>query len=395
MNEQSNSFLQTVIKYEPLLAADVKTLLGELGWSTRAHKATYEENKYTLHFYSDGLDLNAKSKIELLLKEYLKNEFNSFSIYFERKDKPIPSNSIPITSSSNTHQHHNQNHRHHQQPQQPQPSGKKPISGVKRIVAVASGKGGVGKSTVSVNLAISLHQQGYRVGILDADVYGPSLPMMLGIYEDPQVNEQNKIIPPMAFGLKVMSFGFFAPAETAVIWRGPMIMKALQQFFWDVDWGALDFLIIDLPPGTGDAQLTLVQSIPLDGAVIVTTPQNVALLDAVKGIAMFRKTNVPILGVIENMSSFQCPTCHSETFIFGSGGAQSVSEKFEVPLLGHIPLVSEVRESGDAGEPIAQRLHHPLKIKFSEIAEKVVHYAVNGGREKSTPATSEQGMNPS
>ena len=230
----------------------------------------------------------------------------------------------------------------------------------------------MGKSTVSVNLALALHNQGYKVGILDADIYGPSLPMMLGVNEDPQVNEANKIIPPEKFGLKVMSFGFFAPEESAVIWRGPMVMKALQQFFYDVHWGELDFLVIDLPPGTGDAQLTLVQSLPIAGSVIVTTPQNVALLDAVKGIVMFQKTEVPILGVVENMASFHCPSCGVESHIFGAGGAEKVSHKFDVPLLGHVPLMPELRQAGDAGEPLTAVNGHPVRVRFAEIAEKAV-----------------------
>jgi ATP-binding protein involved in chromosome partitioning len=250
---------------------------------------------------------------------------------------------------------------------------------VKRIIAVASGKGGVGKSTVSTNLAMALHNQGYSVGLLDADIYGPSLPMMLGIKEDPKVNNDNKIVPPERFGVKVMSFGFFAPEESAVIWRGPMVMKALQQFFYDVAWGELDFLVIDLPPGTGDAQLTLVQSLPICGAVIVTTPQNVALLDAVKGIIMFQKTEVPILGVVENMSTFTCPSCGTESHIFGSGGADVVSEKFQVPVLGHIPLMPELRQAGDAGVPLSTISGHPTRVRFAEIAEKVVKRAVEVG----------------
>jgi ATP-binding protein involved in chromosome partitioning len=223
-----------------------------------------------------------------------------------------------------------------------------------------------------VNLALALHNQGYKVGLLDADIYGPSIPMMLGITDDPQVNEANKITPPEKHGLKVMSFGFFAPEESAVIWRGPMVMKALQQFFYDVDWGELDFLVIDLPPGTGDAQLTLVQSLPIAGSVIVTTPQNVALADAVKGIVMFQKTQVPIVGVVENMASYHCPSCGAESHIFGTGGADRVSQKFEVPILGHVPLMPEVRAAGDTGEPLTTVNGHPVRLRFAEIAERTV-----------------------
>ena len=324
----------------------------------------------------------AKTDVESFIRNHFKEDEIPFSIYFERKEKPAPQAQAAPSSAKPVENHHN--HSHGEQttaskassPDMKPPSGKRPIQGVKRIIAVASGKGGVGKSTVSVNLAIGLHNQGYKVGILDADIYGPSIPTMLNLHQDPLVNENNKIIPPEAHGLKIMSFGFFAPEETAVIWRGPMIMKALQQFFWDVDWGNLDFLIIDLPPGTGDAQLTLVQSIPITGAVIVTTPQNVALLDAVKGIAMFRKTDVPILGVVENMSTFTCPSCGTESHIFGSGGAEKVSAKFEVPILGHIPLIPEIREAGDLGEPLTTKQNHQVRMRFAEIAEKVVKNAV-------------------
>ena len=174
-----------------------------------------------------------------------------------------------------------------------------------------------------------------------------------------------------------MSFGFFSPDDSAVIWRGPMVMKALQQFFYDVEWGELDFLVIDLPPGTGDAQLTLVQSLPIAGAVIVTTPQNVALLDASKGVAMFRKTGVPVLGIVENMSTFHCPSCGTETEIFGSGGAQHLCSQYEVPLLGLVPLVPAIREAGDSGKPLAASPGHPIRIRFAEIAEKVFQAVFN------------------
>lgn len=352
------------------LPKEIYDFLGAFNWQDRIISVENKDSKTLIRFYSDGLNLTSKTLVEQFLKEQLASFQEEFAVYFERKEKADtnPNTAAPKSATQ----------------EKPAPedshkkttSSKKPISGVKRIIAVASGKGGVGKSTVSVNLAIALHNQGYKVGILDADIYGPSIPTMLNLHQDPLVNEHNKIIPPEAHGLKVMSFGFFAPEETAVIWRGPMIMKALQQFFWDVDWGILDFLIIDLPPGTGDAQLTLVQSIPITGSVIVTTPQNVALLDAVKGIAMFRKTEVPILGVVENMSTFTCPSCGSESHIFGTGGAERVANKFEVELLGHVPLLPEVRAAGDEGEPLTTQVNHPIRIRFAEIAEKVVKNAV-------------------
>ena len=344
-----------------ILPQDIQAQLGNFNFEDRVHFVEQENNKLVVHFFSDNISLSTKGQIEKIIREYLMPKHSEVTVFFERKEKKVvekkTEQEIKPTEKPNNHK---------------APSSKKPIAGVKKIIAVASGKGGVGKSTVSVNLALALYNQGYKVGILDADIYGPSVPTMLNVHENPGLNENNKIVPPQAFGLKVMSFGFFAPEDTAVIWRGPMIMKALQQFFWDVDWGELDFLIIDLPPGTGDAQLTLVQSIPISGAVIVTTPQNVALLDAVKGIAMFQKTEVPIIGVVENMSSYSCPTCGTESHIFGSGGAQRVSEKFSVPLLGHVPLVPEIRAAGDLGEPLTVLPGHGIRIRFAEIAEKVV-----------------------
>ncbi len=225
------------------------------------------------------------------------------------------------------------------------------IQGVKNVIAVASGKGGVGKSTVAVNMAIALAQDGASVGLLDADVYGPSIPMMMGIQAQPMMRD-NKIVPLDVYGVKIMSIGFLIEPGKALIWRGPLVSQLVTQFLKDVDWGELDYLVVDLPPGTGDAQLTLVQQIPLSGAVIVTTPQNVALADAVKGLAMFREVKTTILGIVENMSYFICPNCGEETDIFGSGGGQHVSDEYEVPLLARIPLESSIRSGGDAGQPI-------------------------------------------
>jgi len=226
-----------------------------------------------------------------------------------------------------------------------------PLKGVKNVIAVASGKGGVGKSTVAVNLAIALAQDGAKVGLLDADVYGPSIPMMMGIHQRPQLRDQ-KIIPLEAFGVKVMSIGFLMDPSKALIWRGPLVSQMITQFLNDVEWGELDYLVIDLPPGTGDVQLTLVQRIPLSGAVIVTTPQDVALADAVKGLAMFREVKTSILGIIENMSFFVCPHCGEPTEIFGSGGGERTATRHDVPLLARIPLEPAVRAGGDQGYPI-------------------------------------------
>jgi ATP-binding protein involved in chromosome partitioning len=224
---------------------------------------------------------------------------------------------------------------------------------VKYLIAVASGKGGVGKSTVSTNLSLALTKLGFKVGLLDADIYGPSQQMMLGIEGRPQIDETDeKIIPMERHGVKTMSLGLITEPDTPVIWRGPMVMKALEQFLVDVKWGELDFLVIDLPPGTGDAQLTLTQKVPLTGAVIVTTPQDVALIDARKGLAMFRKVNVPVIGIIENMSYFICRHCGEREEIFGHGGGKKTADRLGVPFLGEIPIDPKVVVGGDSGEPI-------------------------------------------
>jgi len=224
--------------------------------------------------------------------------------------------------------------------------------GIKHIVAVASGKGGVGKSTTAVNLAVALSKKGLRVGLLDADVYGPSLPRMMGLEGEPYVNENEKMEPLERDGIKVMSMGFLIDESQPVIWRGPLVHGAITQLFRDVAWGDLDVMVVDLPPGTGDAQLTLAQTIPLSGAVIVSTPQDMALLDARKALAMFLKTDVRILGIVENMSFFECPHCHGRSEIFSHGGAKAEAEKLNVPFLGEIPLTLAIRETSDGGQPL-------------------------------------------
>ncbi len=225
------------------------------------------------------------------------------------------------------------------------------IPGVKNTIAVASGKGGVGKSTVAVNLAISLAMDGAKVGLVDADIYGPSIPLMFGINERPQVS-QNRLIPLEKYGVKIMSIGFLVDPMQAVIWRGPMASGAIKQFMSDVEWGELDYLVFDLPPGTGDIQLTLVQTIPLTGAVIVTTPQDVALADARKGLVMFNKVNVPVMGIVENMSYFICTHCGHRENIFDSGGGNRTAGELGVPFLGEIPIYTNIRVGGDNGKPI-------------------------------------------
>ena len=226
------------------------------------------------------------------------------------------------------------------------------IPGVGRIIAVASGKGGVGKSTTAVNVALALQRGGLKVGVLDADIYGPSMPRLLGIKGKPQQLAGDKLAPMEAYGLKVMSMGFLVDEETPMIWRGPMVMSALSQMLKDVAWGDLDVLVVDMPPGTGDAQLTMAQQVPLAGAIIVSTPQDLALIDARKGLNMFRKVDVPVLGIVENMSTFICPHCGSATDVFAHGGAKSEANRLGVAFLGEVPLTLAIRETSDAGRPV-------------------------------------------
>jgi ATP-binding protein involved in chromosome partitioning len=233
-------------------------------------------------------------------------------------------------------------------------NAKQPIKGIKNIIAVASGKGGVGKSTTAVNLAVAMAQNGHKVGLLDADIYGPSMPNMMGLKgRKPEVDTESKVLYPLEnYGVKVMSIGFLVAEDQAMIWRGPMVAGALGQLLKDVAWGELDVLIIDMPPGTGDAQLTLSQTVPVTGAVVVTTPQDIALIDCKKGIQMFDKVHVPTLGIVENMSVFVCPHCNGESHIFSQGGAEALSEQFKTDVIAKVPLNISIRENGDAGTPI-------------------------------------------
>jgi ATP-binding protein involved in chromosome partitioning len=252
------------------------------------------------------------------------------------------------------------------------PGGPAGIPGVAAIIAVASGKGGVGKSTVAVNLALGLRDLGLKVGILDADIYGPSLPKLLAIKERPQTAGGTRLKPIVRHGMPVMSIGFLVEEETPMIWRGPMVMSALTQMLREVDWGNLDVMVVDMPPGTGDAQLTMAQQVPLKGAVIVSTPQDLALIDARRGIAMFRRVNVPVLGIVENMSTFICPHCGTRSDIFGHGGARREAERLGVPFLGEVPLAIDIREKSDAGEPVvATEPDGPHAQAFRDIAARV------------------------
>jgi len=246
------------------------------------------------------------------------------------------------------------------------------LPGVKNIIAVASGKGGVGKSTVATNLAIALGVLGAKVGLLDADIYGPSIPLMMGIKTKPVSADGKRLEVIENHGIKMMSIGFMMPDDQALVWRGPMVAQAITQLMRDVNWGELDYLIVDMPPGTGDAQLTLSQVVHLMGAVIVTTPQDVALIDAKRGVGMFQKVNVPILGIIENMSYYVCPNCNHRAEIFSYGGAKKASEKYEVPFLGEVPLDMETRIAGDEGKPIVVAKPESTNAKaFMEIAKKL------------------------
>jgi ATP-binding protein involved in chromosome partitioning len=250
--------------------------------------------------------------------------------------------------------------------------GRQTIPGIRNIVAVGAGKGGVGKSTTSVNLAVALARKGARVGLIDGDVYGPNVPQMLGLAVSPEVDEQKHIVPPEGFGIKVISMGMLVPADQPIIWRGPMLHSAVQQFMREVAWGELDYLLVDLPPGTGDVALSMAQSVPMAGAVVVTTPQGVSVSDVRKAVAMFRQLNIPLLGVIENMSYFVCGHCQERTDIFGNGGGRRMAEDLGIPFLGEVPIDTRVREGGDEGQPIvAVAPDAPAAQAFLDVASQV------------------------
>src|SRR5271169_5564765 len=260
------------------------------------------------------------------------------------------------------------------------------VLGVRAIVAVASGKGGVGKSTVAANLALGLRANGLRVGVLDADIYGPSMPRMLGISGRPRSRDGKTLIPMENYGLKCMSMGFLVPEDTPMIWRGPMVMSALQQMLREVEWGELDIMIADMPPGTGDAQLTMAQQVPLAGAVIVSTPQDIALLDARKGLNMFRKVEVPVLGIVENMSYFLCPHCGGRSEIFSHGGARREAERLGAEFLGEVPLDVAIRETSDSGHPITvSDPDNPHAAVFRQIAARVWEKVTGESAERRPP----------
>ena len=298
------------------------------------------------------------------------------------KDGPRPPAPAP-------HAHH-PNHDHGAAPAAPGPRAQaartaQGVPGVRTIIAVASGKGGVGKSTTSANLALALRNLGQKVAVLDADIYGPSMPRLFGLKQKPEVIEGKTMRPLEAFGLKVMSIGFLVEEETPMIWRGPMVMSAITQMLREVAWGDVDVMVVDMPPGTGDAQLTMAQSVPLAGSVIVSTPQDLALIDARRGIAMFRRTEVPILGIVENMSTFVCPHCGTQTDIFSHGGARHEAERLGVPYLGEVPLALPIRETSDAGRPIVvAEPEGPHAQAYMAIARRLVA-TLEGSRSRPAP----------
>jgi ATP-binding protein involved in chromosome partitioning len=268
----------------------------------------------------------------------------------------------------------------------PQAPAKAPAPGIRSIIAVASGKGGVGKSTTAVNIALGLAAEGATVGLLDADVYGPSMPRMMGVRGKPSTPDGKTLEPMRNYGVAIMSMGFLVDEETPMIWRGPMVMSAIQQMLRDVNWGELDVLVVDMPPGTGDAQLTLAQQVPLAGAVIVSTPQDIALLDARKGLNMFRKVDVPVLGIVENMSYFSCPHCGQRSEIFAHGGARKEAERLGVEFLGEIPLHIAIRETSDSGHPIVvSQPDSPHAKSYRAIAKRLLEKLAPAGARRAPP----------
>jgi len=254
--------------------------------------------------------------------------------------------------------------------------GPQALPGVKAIVAIGSGKGGVGKTTLAVNLAVALAKSGYKVGLIDADVYGPNIPLMMGVSRQPRMVGENRIEPLEAHGVKVISVGFISPGDKPMVMRGPMLHQIIRQFLGQVEWGELDFLLVDLPPGTGDVVISLFQTVPLTGAIVVSTPSDVALEDARKALEMFHQVNVEILGIVENMSHFTCPHCHEEIDIFSRGGAERTAEQFKIPFLGSIELIPAIREGGDRGLPVALAgPKSPQAAEFYGVAQKLIERA--------------------
>jgi ATP-binding protein involved in chromosome partitioning len=317
------------------------------------------------------------------------NELEPLRARAERAAASVPgvtSVLVTLTADHATGREAGERPRRSQSAPPPRPAPLHGIRDVKHIVAVASGKGGVGKSTTAVNLALALHANGLKAGLLDADIYGPSIPRLMGLKGKPELVENKRLKPMQNYGVKTMSMGFLVDEETPMIWRGPMVISALTQMLRDVDWGDLDIMIVDMPPGTGDAQLTMAQQVPLSGAVIVSTPQDLALIDARKGLNMFRRVNVDLLGIVENMSYFLCPKCGERSEIFSHGGARSEAERMGVPFLGEVPLDMMIRETSDGGHPIV--VSHPQaphsKI-YRDIAARIWAAMTDAGRKPAAP----------
>ncbi|GAB4186165.1 MAG: Mrp/NBP35 family ATP-binding protein [Calditrichia bacterium] len=314
----------------------------------------HQDDTITVHLHYTTSNNEVKKQIKQAVAEKLGSELSEYKIYIKETSAEITAK--PQAKSA---------------PQDPW-ADRAPIPGIKNIIAVASGKGGVGKSTVSTNLALALQKKGLQVGLMDADIYGPSVHIMMGARSKPYVNDQERIIPLVKHGIKLITMGTLLEESTPVIWRGPMVMKAIEQFLNDVEWGELDVLVIDLPPGTGDAQLTLVQKVPVNGAIIVTTPQEVSLVDARRGLKMFERVDTPVWGIIENMSYFICNHCNEKTFIFGEDGGKKAAEEMGTGLLGQIPIETSVREAGDKGVPVVEFAADSVSAKtFLAIAEKI------------------------
>lgn len=330
---------------------------------------TKESSNWRIHVGSDGLNLQNKISIERHILKDISSKFpqEPVTVYFRKvgKDQPSLKGAAPAPVPD----------------RQQSPFGikvqKKLIPGVAKVVAVASGKGGVGKSTISTNLAVALAKSGQKVGLLDADVYGPSGPTMLGMTGPVDVNDAGMLVPPVNHGIKLMSFGFLSDAMHPVIWRGPLVGKAIHQLCYEVDWGELDILVLDLPPGTGDVQLSLIESMPLHGALIVSTPQDVALIDAHKALTMFETLNVPILGLIENMSVYRCTQCGHEDHIFGYGGAEEFSSERKIEKIMSVPLDASIRMACDTGQPVSLQKSRPQARLFQELATRVTRDLAN------------------
>jgi ATP-binding protein involved in chromosome partitioning len=357
-----------LIKLQEILNENTgKTLFSE----DRFIGVAEESGKVKIIYKRDGISIVQKKKIEEQIIECLKDQFSPDDILVFTQSENMQN---PV-GSAGTHEKKVTQEKAQIQAGHGPAANRKRVSGVKKVIAVSSNKGGVGKSTVTVNLAFALKNLGLKVGILDADIYGPSQPMLLNQRgAKPQADENKKILPVMAYDLPFMSFGLFIPESDPVIWRGPMLGGVLNQFLFDVKWGDLDILLIDLPPGTGDMQLSLHQLTEIDGVIVVSTPQSVALLDAEKGLRMFQQVQVPVLGMIENMSYFVCNQCTKEHDIFGRQGVQAVAEKLKAPFLGEIPLTTDMREFSDAGTPLLsleEKKTHPSFISYMKIAESV------------------------